>query len=190
MTPVPLWRVFPWEAAAAEGDRFSAAFVPGGQGKGRFDLPGTPAGVIYLAESEEHAVAEMIARFRNLPDPLTDDDLTVWGHRLALVRITLDAAAWDRLADLCDPAVLVAEAIPPDRTALRDRTRTQAVAAALHERGAAGLRWWSAFWGDWHTVVLFRDRLEPGSLRYDTPTPLHTGHPHVIEAARLLDIGS
>jgi hypothetical protein len=79
MTPVPLWRVFPWDPAAAEGDRFSAGFVPGGQGRNRFDLPGQPRGVIYLAESEEHAVAEMIQAYRNSPEPLTNGDLTAWG---------------------------------------------------------------------------------------------------------------
>ncbi len=60
-TPV-LWRVFPWEPRAAEGEPFSAAFVPGTQGSGRFDLRG--GRVLYLAESAEHAVAEKIQRFR------------------------------------------------------------------------------------------------------------------------------
>ena len=189
MNPTPLWRVFPWDPSAAEGERFSATFVPGGQGRSRFDLPGNALGVIYLAESEEHAVAEMIQGFRNSPHPLTDDDLTAWGHRLALARATLVDPAWPRVADLCDPGVLGALRITADQPPLRDRRRTQAIAAALHREGHAGLRWWSAFWGEWHTAVLFRDRLPDDALTYGPPVVLDTSSPHVQEAARLLDIG-
>jgi hypothetical protein len=189
MNPVPLWRVFPWDPAAEEGERFSATFVPGGQGRSRFDLPGNPLGVIYLAESEEHAVAEMIQGFRNSPHPLTDDDLTAWGHRLALARATLAHEVWAGIADLCDPAVLGALHITADRPPLRDRGQTQAIAAALHRDGSTGLRWWSAFWGEWHTTVLFRDRPPGGALVYGPPVPLDTSNPHVVEAARLLDVG-
>ncbi|HEY0151411.1 MAG TPA: RES family NAD+ phosphorylase [Longimicrobium sp.] len=189
MNPIPLWRVFPWDPSAAEGERFSATYVPGGQGRSRFDLPGNALGVIYLAESEEHAVAEMIQGFRNSPHPLTDDDLTAWGHRLALAPVTLVDSAWPLISDLCNPGVLGALGIAADQPPLRDRRRTQAIAASLHRDGHAGLRWWSAFWGEWHTTVLFRDRLPEGALTYGPPVPLHTSNPHVLEAARLLDIG-
>lgn len=189
MTPVPLWRVFPWNPDAAEGDPFSAAFVPGGQGRSRFDLPGHPRGVIYLAESEEHAVAEMIQAFRNSPDPLTNDDLTAWGHRLALVSATLDPGVWPSVADLCDPATVGDMGITADVPAFRDRKRTQQIAADLHARQHAGLRWWSAFWGEWHSVVLFRARLPADALTYGRPIPLDVTSPAIVEAARLLDIG-
>jgi hypothetical protein len=189
MNPVPLWRVFPWDAAAEEGERFSASFVPGGQGRSRFDLPGNALGVIYLAESEEHAVAEMIQGFRNSPHPLTDDDLTAWGHRLALARATVADATWPRIADLCDPGRLGALGVTADQPPLSDRSRTQAIAASLHRDGHAGLRWWSAFWGEWHTTVLFRDRLPDDALTYGPPVILDVASPHVLEAARLLDIG-
>jgi hypothetical protein len=145
--------------------------------------------VIYLAESEEHAVAEMIQGFRNSPHPLTDDDLTVWGQRLALASATLVDSAWPLIADLCDPVVLGALGIAADEPPLRDRARTQAIAAALHREGQAGLRWWSAFWGEWHTTVLFRDRLPGNALTYGPPAALDASNPHVVEAARLLDIG-
>jgi hypothetical protein len=189
VTPVPLWRVFPWDAKAAEGDPFSASYVPGGQGRSRFDLRGQPRGVIYWAESKEHAVAETIQAFRNSPDPLTNDDLTMWGYRLALVSATLEPGVWPGIADLCEPARLSAISVTADEPARRDRRRTQQIAAQLHSRQHTGLRWWSAFWGEWHTVVLFRDRLPAGALTFDRPTPLDDSSPPVIEAARLLDIG-
>jgi hypothetical protein len=188
VNPAPLWRVFPWDPDAAEGERFSAAFVSGGQGRSRFDLRGNPLGVIYLAESEEHAVAEMIQGFRNSPDPLTNDDLTAWGHRLALVSATLDPAVWPEIADLCEPATLSGLGVTADTPALRDRKRTQQIAADLHARQHVGLRWWSAFWGEWHSVVLFRDRL-PADIRYGDPVPLDVASSPVVEAARMLDIG-
>lgn len=185
----PLWRVFPWDPNAPPGARFSAAFVPGGQGGSRFDLAGHSRGVIYLAGSEEHAVAEAIQAFRNTPTPLADDDLSAWGHRLALVRATLSASVWEHVADLCEPRVLDALGIRADDPAARDRARTQCIAAAAYDRGDAGLHWWSAFWGEWHSAVLFRDRLVPGALVYDTPVALEVDAPAVREAARLLDIG-
>ncbi|HEX8241997.1 MAG TPA: RES family NAD+ phosphorylase [Longimicrobium sp.] len=183
-----LWRVFPWDPGAAEGERFSAAFVPGGQGRGRFDLPGEAAGVLYLAESPEHAVAELIQRYRNQPAPLEPADLTAYGHALALVEVTVRARVAERIADLCDPEVLARHAIAPDRTAARDRAASQSIAAGLHAGGYAGLRWWSAFFGEWHTVVLFRGRLAAGDLRYAGPARLSVDDSAVREAARSLDV--
>ena len=189
MTPVSLWRVFPWDPTAAEGDRFSAAFVSGGQGGNRFDLAGQSAGVIYLAESEVHAVAEVIQRFRNTRDPLTNDDLTSWGHRLALVEARLDPAVWPDVVDLCDPAALTDLRLTADEPPMRDRTHTRAIAFEVFGRGMSGLHWWSAFWGEWHTVVLFRQRFAPESLTYAEPIRLDCTIQAVIEATRLLDIG-
>lgn len=189
MRAVPLWRVFPWDPGAAEGERFSAAFVPGGQGRYRFDLPGNPRGVLYLAETEAHAVAEMIQAYRNSPQPLTDDDLTVWGHRYALVSVSLAANLWPRIEDLCEPAALTELGITADRPAYRDRRLTQQIASTLHGRQQVGLRWWSAFWGEWHTTVLFRDRIPEGAITYGPPLRLEVESPPVVEAARLLDIG-
>jgi hypothetical protein len=189
MKAVPLWRVFPWDLNAAEGERFSAAFVPGGQGRNRFDLRGNPRGVIYLAETEEHAVAEMIQAYRNSSQPLTSDDLTVWSHRYALVSVSLAADLWPRIEDLCEPAALTGLGITADRPAYRDRRLTQHVASTLHDRQHVGLRWWSAFWGEWHTTVLFRDRMPEGAITYGTPVHLDVASPAVVEAARLLDIG-
>jgi hypothetical protein len=145
--------------------------------------------VIYLAGSEEHAVAEMIQAYRNSPEPLTNDDLTAWGHRLALVSATLDPAVWTQIADLYEPAVLSNIGITADLPALRDRARTQQIAVDLHARRHAGLRWWSAFWGEWHTIVLFRDRVPAEALKYGPPTPLDITSSPVVEATRLLDIG-
>ncbi|MEX2526214.1 MAG: RES family NAD+ phosphorylase [Gemmatimonadota bacterium] len=189
MNPGPLWRVFPWDPNAAKGERFSAAFVPGGQGRNRFDLRGSALGVLYLAGNEEHAVAEMIQGYRNSTAPLANDDLTVWGHRYALVSVGLAWDLWPGIEDLCEPAALAELQITADRPAYRDRRFTQQIASTLHASGRAGLRWWSAFWGEWHTTVLFRDRIPADAITYGTPVPLDIAMAPVVEAARLLDVG-
>lgn len=182
---VPLWRVFPWEAEAEEGKPFSASYVPGGQGRGRFDLSGSPSGVLYLAEVPEHAVAEMIQPFRN--QVLDEADLVVEGRTLARVSADLSAEVRDGVVDLCDPAELVRLRIHPDEIAARTRATTQRIASSLHAAGYTGLRWWPAFFGEWHTVILFRDRL-PAPPVYGAPHPLHLGDSVLAGAARRLDI--
>jgi hypothetical protein len=183
--PERVWRVFPWDPNAPAGARFSPGFVPATQGQGRFDLPGRPGGVLYAAETAEHAVAEMIQHFRG--QRLAPADLRVGGHRLALVDLALPGPVRERIVDLCDPAVLVRLGLHPDATASHDRRITQPIAAAIHAARPPGLRWWSAFTGDWHMVVLFRDRLEP-ALEQGRPQGLAIHHPAVSGAARALGI--
>ncbi len=187
MTPVPgrAWRVFPWDPDAAAGERFSPGYVPPGQGKGRFDLPGVAGGVLYAAETAEHAVAELVQHLRG--QTLDDADLIVAGKRLALVAVALPDVLREGVLDLCDPAELVRLGVRPDETASRDRRSTQRISTAVHEAGHSGLRWWSAFSGDWHTMLLFRDRLST-SLAFGTPEPLTLDHPATREAVRELGI--
>ncbi|MGH7447712.1 MAG: RES family NAD+ phosphorylase [Longimicrobiales bacterium] len=179
------WRVFPWDSEAAPDDPFSPAWVPPSQGQGRFDLPGTPGGVIYMAESPEHAVAEMIQHYRG--QTLDSADLRVAGRPLAIARITIGDRVMAEVADLCDPAVLSRLGIRPDETASSNRLTTQRIAAQLHAGGHTGLRWWSALTGDWHTLVLFRDRMQ-NQLRFGQSEALSLSHAAVIEAARALGI--
>lgn len=177
-----LWRVFPWDPEAAAGEAFSASFVPGTTGRGRFDLPVDRSPVLYVSESPEHAVAEALQPWRNRP--LTIRHLERAGRRLALVRVGVADDSRPALADLCDPAALVELATGPDRIASRDRWTTQAIARAVWDAGHPGLRWWSAFRSDWHGSVLFMARM--GGVRFDTPRPLTLDAPAVIDAAEAL----
>jgi hypothetical protein len=157
--------------------------VPPSQGQGRFDLPGTPGGVIYLAETMEHAVAEMIQHYRG--QRLDEADLRFAGCRLALVHATIPDSVARRVVDLCDPEVLVTLGIRPDETASGNRQTTQGIAADIRAAGFSGLRWWSALSGDWHTFVLFRDRLND-TLRFGAPEPLALSDGAVRDAVRML----
>jgi hypothetical protein len=117
------------------------------------------------------------------------------GHRLALIGVTLrpfeDSDADDALGiiDLCDPHALIAHACRPDALASSDRVRTQAIATHLYATGALGFRWWSALRGDWHTTVLFTNRVTPKVLHWEgTAEPLTVAHPAVRSAAMTLGV--
>lgn len=170
------WRVFPWDPAAKPGEPFSPGYIHPQQGSGRFDIPGKL--VVYLAETAAHAVAEKLQRFRG--QTIDRKDLIESRHPLALVECELVDL---RLADLCDPVVLVKYDIRPDVLASRAIVKTQRVAAALSKEGFDGLRWWSALSGDWHTVVVFQ-----GKIAYGTPAHLAIGHPAVTDASVALGI--
>ncbi len=179
-----LWRVFPWDPDAPEGEPFSPQFVPPVQGSGRFDLGTSP--VLYLAESTEHAVGEVIQPFRGRR--INAAHLQRFGKGLALVAVTVAGAVMARVADLTDPATLLHHGVRPDVLAGRDTQRTQAIARALYAAGLPGFRWWSALSGDWHTVVLFLDRLHPDTLVFATPELLSLEHPAVRMAAEILGV--
>src|SRR5436309_6436689 len=170
------WRVFPWDPTAQPGEPFSPSYIHPNQGAGRFDVAGKL--VVYLAETAVHAVAEKLQRFRG--QKIDRKDLIESRKPLALVACQVGKI---KLADLCDPAVLVKHGIKPDVLASRDFAKTQRVAMALDEEGFSGLRWWSALSGDWHTIVVFE-----GEIEYGKPEPLTIGHQVVQEASVALGI--
>jgi len=59
---------------------------------------------------------------------------------------------------------------------------------ALYEDGKTGLRWWSAFSGDWHTIVAFCGRLGGAGLVFREAEPLGLDHPVVRTAAAELGV--
>ena len=178
------WRVFPWDSAAEAGAPFSPEYVVPAdrQTKGRFDLGTSP--VLYLAESPEHAVAELLRSFTGRR--LSAAQLIGAGHPLALVEVELDPAVSPRLADLTDPAILLRFGIHPDTLASRSRAATQEISKALFEQGLTGFRWWSALHGDWHALLLFQSRIAPAEMHYGVPEPLTLSQPAVLAAAEEL----
>jgi hypothetical protein len=179
-----LHRVFPWDEHAAAGAPYSPSFVPAQQGSGRFDLADGP--VLYLGESPEHAVAEMLQGFRSRPFP--PSALRRFGWPLALMQVDVPDDLAALVADLDDPARLVALGLRPSDVVSDDRARTRAIAARLYTDGASGLRWWSKLSGDWHAVVLFLARVPFDRLTLAPPEPLSPSHPAVIGACRHLGI--
>jgi hypothetical protein len=181
------WRCFPWDPHAVDGAPFSASYLVPGQTVGRFDLHGRPP-VRYLAESPEHAIGETLGPFRGTT--FHPSYLRQRGHDLALVEVTLADTLVARIPDCTDPDVLVALGIRPDELAHHDRTRTQALARRLHDRAdaPAGLRWWSALTGAWHTTIVFTDRAQPGEVTFGRPAPLRADDAVLARALSMLGI--
>jgi hypothetical protein len=179
------WRVFPWDERAAPGSRFSPSFVPAPTGRGRFDLPPVLSNILYLADSPDHAVGETLQPWRG--QGIGAPHLRRAGFPLALVQVTTTPGLESDLVDLCDPRVLRARDIAPDQTTSRYREHTQPLARQVWDTGASGLRWWSSFWGDWHTVVLFTARTG-GRIDFGDPIPLSPSDPAVVRAAYLMGI--
>ena len=165
------------------GSLFSPSHIPPTTGRGRFDLPTACSPVLYVAESPAHAIAEAIQPWRNRP--LRRPHLLRAGRPLALVGVQVAPEIASELADLCDPRALGRLGLSADRVASRHRRQTQAIAAAVWDRGHAGLRWWSGFRGDWHGIVLFTARMKE-SVHFATPEVLSAENPALQEAAAAL----
>ncbi len=131
-------------------------------------------------------MAEKIQRYRGRP--IGPRHLIEFGQPLALVEVSLASRVRARIADLCDPEVLQRHRIQPDRTAARDIRTTQAIARSLHQAGVSGFRWWSAFFGEWHTLVLFADRLSASDLALGPPTALDLQSPVLVQAAEAIGV--
>lgn len=190
-----VWRCFPWDPDAANGAAFSPSYIVPGQTVGRFDLNDRPP-VRYLADTPEHAIGEALGPFRGttfLPAYLRQQ-----GHPLALVEVTLDPELVDRIPDCTDPAILSALRLRPDGLAHHDRRVTQEIARRVHSgdipsrgvlaRSCAGLRWWSALTGAWHTTVVFTDRVHSGEILFGPPRQLDPGDAAVVRALSILGV--
>jgi hypothetical protein len=182
---VILWRVLPWDPSARPAAPGGALWFPRPfQGTGRHDSPAR-YGCLYVCERAESAIAEALAPFRGTGE-LRPELLVRMERPLALARLELGGGA--TLVDLDDPAVLAAEALRPSIVATRQRSRTQAYAAALfdsHPR-AAGLRWWSTLESSWICVTLF-DRAQR-SLEARSVTPLDVRDDAVRAAAHMIGL--
>lgn len=177
-----LWRVFPFDPEARPGEPFSKTHVPSSGGSGRFDLGFAP--VLYLAEDPEHAVGEKIARYRQAP--LKANHLKEYGHQLGIVEVKISPPASAKILDLCAPASQLEIGIRSDQIAARDTSETQAIAQIIYDRDYSGLRWWSAFIGEWHTVVVFLDKISSKQIRFGSVEILGLDHPAVQKAAEVL----
>lgn len=180
-----LWRCFPWDNDARPGSPFAPDYLSPGQTVGRFDLGDRPP-VRYLAGSGVQAVGEIFAEFRGTrfhPAYLRRQ------HRpLALVQVSVTAALLARIPDCTEPAQLDGLGLRPDALAHHDRRVTQGIARKLHNAGHAGLRWWSAITGAWHTTVIFTDRVRARQISFGRPEILTPDHNALREALTVLGV--
>jgi hypothetical protein len=181
---VILHRCLAWnERAAPDGPDGALWFPRLYQGEGRHDNP-LVYGCLYLSEQPLSCVVEQLARFRG--QRLTPALLRRRGLPLALAELELPDDA--QLVDLDEPSVLRRERLRPSRVATRERTVTQPLALALHEKHgeAAGLRWWSTFESQWLNVTLF-DRAA-SALRLGSVRALDVDDDEIAAAADVLGL--
>jgi hypothetical protein len=195
----PLWRVFPWDVNARDGESFSVRSVAPAhrQNYGRFDLNGRPL-VLYLAETPAHGVAEVLRGLKRNPamafDPdrhrITASDLQGSGFPRSLVQARLPPAIADRIPDLAEGDTLSRFGVRADHLSTNMRAVSRRAARRIHSHpdGVPGFSWWSAFGGDWHVVLLFLDRAELADIEFGSPEILTINHPAVMEAARELGL--
>jgi hypothetical protein len=136
-------------------------------------------------------VAEALAPFRGTT--FRPGYLRRSGHPLALVTVDIADSLAVRIVDCTVPEVLARYNVRPDDLAHHDRTVTQAIARRLHDAGLrtgnpAGLRWWSALTGAWHTIVVFTDRENAGEVVFGGPQIVDGSHPALLRAAAVLGI--
>ncbi len=166
-----LYRVFPYLDDAGEGDPGHALHVHPVQGGGRWDNPSLYR-TCYLATSPEAAIGEA---FGNLvtwtPAMLVFPGLPGSQRRLGVYRFDEEA---NPLIDLDDAHVLAERGIRPTDVVVRNRTRTQEIAAGIYnERKWSGIRWWSYHRPQWSLVALWTaDKLSVVSV---DPIGGHTG---------------
>ena len=130
-----LWRVFPWDPAAAAGEPFSPSYINPCQEDGRYDLGGRPL-ILNLADSPAHAIGEQIQgrHGRNLRAA----DLRESGRPLALVRVTIGGGS-SAIPDLSLPHALHRFGCRPDQLMSRDPKCSQRLSRRLHRRGGSRL---------------------------------------------------
>ena len=180
-----LYRLFPWDRAAARSSPGGALYNPRAQqGSGRHDNPDF-YGAIYTARVEVSAVAEWLAGFRG-QRLVADDFLRTDGRRWALVG--LDDAALRGLVDLDDPGELVSRRLRPSRVATRSRSSTRDVARDLFAEGVPGFAWWSTLEASWPNVTLFAERVVNVIRVVDGPREIAIEDPVVRVAAAAIGV--
>jgi RES domain len=174
---VLLYRVFPHLRGAAAGEPGHALYVPR-QGKGRWDNPALYR-CFYLATSAEAAVGETFANLTEwTPAMLIVPGLPGSERQLGTYRVDEET---NPLLDLDDPQALIDRGMRPTHVVVRNRPRTQGIAARIFDEGKwAGIQWWSCHRPQWTAVCLWADTLTVARV---DPLP---GHPAVDDAARSL----
>lgn len=175
-----LYRVFPYLTTARPGDPGHPLSVPAaGQGRGRWDNPGLYT-TMYLSPLPEAAIGEAFGNLvRWSAKMLTFPALP--GSVRCLGSFEFDEEAHP-LLDLDDAGVLLERGIRPTHVVIRNRLRTQQIAAGIFaESRWSGIQWWSYHRPQW-TVVALWDVSRLTVVKVDDVA----GHPGLAAAARTL----
>lgn len=171
-----LYRVFPYVDTAGPDEPGHPLFVDHRQGAGRWDNAERYL-VRYLAVSPAAAVGEAFAHLTVwTPAMLSRPDLPGSERRIGVYQF--DETAHPVL-DLDDAKALLDRHLRPTDVVIRNRRRTQEMAAAIFDEGRwAGIRWWSYHRPQWPLVGLWA----APNLTVQSVEKI-PGHPAVDEAA-------
>ncbi len=174
-----LYRVFPYLPGAEPGEPGHPLFLQPFQGTGRWDNPRSYLAA-YLSSSPSGAIGETFAHLSTWRRPMLRVP-TLAGAERRLGTYLLDEEVHP-LLDLDDAKALLARGIRPTEVVIRNRPRTQQLAAAVFAEGVwAGLNWWSMHRPQWTLQALWA--VDALVLHSVDPLP---GHPGTLDAGRLL----
>jgi hypothetical protein len=175
---VLLYRVFPYLNRSAKGEPGHPLYTPAVQGGGRWDNPGLYV-CRYLATTPEAAVGEAFGHLATWSaGMLISPSLNDAARSLGIYRLDEDLSP---ILDLDDPEVLAERGIRPTHVVVRNRPRTQAIAARIYREGRwAGIQWWSFYRPQWPVVALWEGDLTVERVENLAP------HPALDDAAREL----
>ena len=175
----PLYRVFPYLAAAPRNQPGGALYLPP-QGGGRLDNPSAYS-VLYLSDHQAGAIAEAFGRFPEWTAGILAGSPGLPGSARALARYQL--AEDLRICNLDDPERLLALRLRPSDVVSRDYAHTRAWALRVHhEKRWGGVRWWSYYDPQWASFGIW----DAGSLALADVTPLTLSSPALLEASRTI----
>lgn len=175
-----LYRVFPYVETAPAGDPGHPLYVDAAaQGRGRWDNPSLYT-TMYLSPSPEAAIGETFGNLvRWAPAMLRFPALP--GSMKALGIFNFDEDEHP-LLDLDDAGVLSQRGIRPTHVVIRNRPRTQQIAAAIFAEGLwSGIQWWSYHRPQWTAVAIW----SIGGLTVAEVDDIST-HPGLAAAANTL----
>jgi hypothetical protein len=177
---VLIYRVIPYLPGAPPGQPGHALYVPAAfQGQGRWDNPSRYV-LLYAAPAPETAIGEAFANLQRWSDAMLP---VPWlaGARRCLAVLEVDETTHPTL-DLDDAAALLDRHLRPTDVVIRNRPRTQTIAAAVHDEGRwSGLRWWSYHRPQWPVMALW----DVGGVTVRAVEPI-PGHPALFAAADTL----
>lgn len=171
-----LYRVFPYAERAGPDQPGHPLYAYPKQGAGRWDNPDRYL-ARYLSTSPEAAVGEAFAHLSTwTPAMLVVPALPDAQRRIGVFRFD---EATNPLLDLDDAGALYERHLRPTDIVVRNRPRTQKIAAAIFDEGRwAGVKWWSYHRPQWTVVALWvADRLSVHGVEDIT------GHAALDEAA-------
>jgi RES domain len=150
---VLLYRVFPHLAAAVNDEPGGALYVHPHQGTGRWDNPHLYR-AMYVAAEPAGAIGESFAHLSTWSPAMLDVGFLAGAHRV-LATYELDEDIHP-LLDFDDARALLDRRLRPSDIVIRNRPRTQQIAADVFAEGQwAGLSWWSMHRPQWTLHVLW-----------------------------------